>query len=315
MSTQITTAFKNQYQAAFELKFQQTQSVLEGTVRRENQEGEVKFWDYIGEVSPVWDLPRHSDTPQIDTPHSRRACKLHTAEWADLIDDDDKIQTLVDPTSDYIRVGVAAMNRAKDERILQALGGSVLTGKSGSTTVNFYDVGESRVINGTGSLIAAGSEAGATTETGLTLAKIGLIKLVLDEANVPADGRTLVANYGNQVYLLGSTKVTNADYNTVKALTRGEIDTYMGFTFKWLPTDRFQYHAVDVSGIECFAYHRDAVILATAKDITTKVDTLATKRYSVQAYAKMRVGSTRLQGPGVVKFILAPSPTPDFTQS
>jgi len=315
MSQQITEAFKNQYKAAFELKFQQTQSVLEGTVRNEPQEGEVKFWDFIGEVSPVWDLPRHSDTPQIDTPHSRRACKLHTAEWADLIDDDDKIQTLVDPTSDYIRVAVAAMNRAKDERILEALGGAVLTGKAGTTSVNFYDAGESRVINGTGSLIAAGSDAGATTETGLTLAKIGLIKLLLDEANVPADGRTLVANVTNQTYLLGSAKVTSGDYATIKALTRGEIDTYMGFTFKWLPTDRFQYHAVDVSGIECFAYHRDAVLLAKAKDIETKVDTLATKRYSVQPYAKMRVGATRLQGPGVVKFILAPSPTPDFTQA
>ena len=315
MSTEITVAFKNQYRASFELKYQQMPSMLEGTVRNESQQGEVGFWDFIGEVAPVWDLPRHADTPQIDTPHTRRALKLHSAEWADLIDEDDKIQTLVDPTSDYIRVAVAAMNRAKDERILEALGGAVLTGKAGTTSVNFYDVGESRVINGTGTLIDAGSDAGATTETGLTIDKIGLCGLLLDEASVPMEGRTIVANAWNKTYLLGSTRVTSSDYATVKALARGEIDTWMGFTFKWLPTDRFQNHAVDVSGIECFAYHRDAVLLAIAKDVTTKVDTLPGKRYSVQPYAKMRIGSTRLQGPGVVKMVLAPSPTLDFTQA
>ena len=315
MSQQITEAFKNQYAAAFALKYQQTQSVLEGTVRKEDQQGEVKFWDYIGEVAPVWDLPRHADTPQIDTPHSRRACKLHSAEWADLIDEDDKIQTLVDPAGDYIRVAVAAMNRAKDERILEALGGSVLTGKAGTTTVLFYDAGESRVIDGIGALIAAGSDAAAQTETGLTIDKIGLAGLLLDEASVPMDGRTLVANSWNKTYLLGSTKVTSADYATVKALTNGEINTFMGFTFKWLPTARFANHAVDVSAIECFAFHRDAVLLATAKDVETKVDTLPTKRYSVQPYAKMRIGATRLQGPGVVKLVLASSPTLDFTQA
>jgi len=314
MSTHITTAFAKQYSASFELLYQQMQSVLEDTVRKETQEAEVKFWDFIGEVAPVWDLPRHANTPQIDTPHSRRACKLHSAEWADLIDEDDKIQALKDPQSDYLRVAVAAMNRAKDERILEALGGAVLTGKEGTTSVNFHDAGESRVIDGLGALIAAGSDAAAQTETGLTLAKIGYAGLLLDNASVPSEGRTLVASMSNKTYLLGSTRVTSADYASVKALSRGEIDSYMGFQFRWLPDARFTNHAVDVSAIECFAYHRDAILLATAKDITTRVTEESTKRFSVQPYAKMRIGAVRLQGPGVVKLVLAPSPTPDFTQ-
>jgi len=314
MSTQITTAFAKQYAAAFELVYQQSQSKLEGSVRKENQEAEVKFWDFIGEVSPVWDLARHADTPQIDTPHTRRSCKMHTAEWADLIDEDDKIQSLKDPTSDYLRVAVAAMNRAKDERILEALGAAVLTGKDGSTTVNFYDVGESRVMNGDGTWVTAGSNASGTTETGLTIAKLGNIKTILDNANVPAEGRTIVANFANQTYILGSTKVTNADYNTIRALSRGEINTYMGFNFVWLPDDRFTANSTDTGCYDCFAFHRDAVLLTTAKDITTRVTELPTKRYSVQAYAKMRIGALRLQGPGVVKILLDQDPSADFTQ-
>ena len=295
--------------------YQHMRSNLDTTVRKESQEAEVKFWDFIGEVAPVWDLARHADTPQIDTPHSRRALKLHSAEWGDLVDEDDKIQALKDPTSDYLRVAVGAMNRAKDERILEALGGAVLTGKEGTTSVNFYATGESRIVSGDGTVVAAGSDDAGTVETGLTLAKLGTVKTLLDNANVPAEGRTLVANYTNGTYLIGSTKVTNSDYNTVRALVRGEINTYMGYTFVWLPDDRFSSHAVDTACFECYAFHRDAILLATAKDITTKVDQLPTKRYSVQAYAKMRVGAVRLQGPGVVKILLDKDPVSDFSQA
>jgi len=315
MSTQITAAFAKQYSASFELLYQQMQSKLENTVRKETQEAEVKFWDFIGEVSPVWDLARHADTPQIDTPHSRRALKLHSAEWADLVDEDDKIQSLKDPTSDYLRVAVAAMNRAKDERILQALGAAVLTGKEGTTSVNFYAAGESRVISGDGTLVAAGSNDAGSTETGLTLAKIALVKQLMDDADVPAEGRTFVANFQNGNYLLGSTKATSMDYAGVKALVRGEIDTYLGFHFIWMPSGRLTISATDTGCYDCFAYHRDAVLMATAKDITTKIDTLPTKRYSVQPYAKMRIGAVRLQGPGVVKIMLDKDPAADFSQA
>ena len=315
MSTQITTAFKQQYSDAFALLYQQQESMLEGTVRKESQEAEMKFWDFIGEVDVSWDLPRHANTPQMDTPHSRRACQQHTAEWADLIDEDDKIQTLRDPQSAYIRAAVAAMNRAKDERILQALSADVLTGKTGSTTVHFYDTGESRSVAGDGTITAAGSEVGATTETGLTINKLGDIKNLMDEANIPAEGRTLVANVTNGNYLLGSTKVTSSDYQTVKALVRGEVGTFMGFTFKWLPSDRFATNSTDTGCYECFAYHRDAVLLTTAKDITTRITEESTKRFSVQVYAKMRIGAVRLQGPGVVRILLDKDPAADFTQT
>jgi len=313
MSVQITTAFKKQYSNSFGLLLQQMESKLEGAVRKESQQAEVKFWDYIGEVSPVWDPARHADTVQIDTPHSRRALKLRTAVWADLIDEDDKIQSLADPTSDYLRVAVAAMNRAKDEVILTALGAAVLTGKEGTTSVAQYE--EGGVINGAGTVQGNGTVETASTETGLTITKLGQVKTLMDNADVPAEGRIFVANYTNQTYILGSTRVTSGDYATIKALSRGEIDTYMGFKFVWLPDDRFVTNTIDTGTYECFAYHRDAVLLATAKDIETKVSEMPDKNYSVQAYAKMRIGAVRLQGQGVVKVLLDKDPAADFTQA
>jgi hypothetical protein len=41
------------------------------------------------------------DTPLAETPHSRRMVTMDHWEYADLIDDSDKVQMLIDPTSSY----------------------------------------------------------------------------------------------------------------------------------------------------------------------------------------------------------------------
>ena len=62
---------------------------------------------------------RHGDTPQIDT-HSRRRVSLVDYEYADLIDNQDKIRTLIDPTSSYALAAAYALGRAQDDEIIAA---------------------------------------------------------------------------------------------------------------------------------------------------------------------------------------------------
>lgn len=309
MSFQITESFVREYASAFESVFQQTNSELESTVRKEAQSGEFKFWDFIGKTSVQWDRARGSKTPRISTPHSRRRNSQRVATWADTTSDIDKIMSMKDPTSEYLKAAVSAMQRAKDERILEGLGAVAYTGKEGNIAINKYDVGECRLINGDGTIVTAGENFADTTETGLTLLKVATIGGLLDNASVPQSDRHIVANVDQKWSLLGTTKVTNADYNTVKALTNGQLNTFMGFTFHWLPAERFTENTVDTGCYECYAYHKDAVLMTTGKDITTRISELPDENYDIQAFAEMLIGSTRLQGPGVVCMLLDKDPS------
>lgn len=305
MSFEVTTAFRKEYSDSFMHLFQQTRSGLESVVRTETQNSEEKFWDFIGQTSALKNRARGSKTPRMNTPHSRRRCTLESFTWSDTTSDLDKIQMMKDPTSDYLKSAVSALNRGKDETILAALGGTAYTGKAG--TVQLTAALECRMINGDGTVVAAGAAFGNTTETALTVAKLATIGELMDDASVPQEERYIVTNPYNKWQLLQDEKIGSDEYNKLKALYAGELPDFMGFRFVFLPTDRFTVNATDTGCIECYAFQRDAVLLATGKDITTKVDPLPDENYDIQAFAEMFIGATRLQGAGVVPILLKKS--------
>ena len=138
----------------------------------------------------------------MDTPHSRRMVTLSTYEWADLIDDADKVQLLIDPTSSYAKAAAAAMGRSIDDVIISAALGTAYTGKSGSTSTSFAS----------GNKIVHGS-------AGLTLAKLISAKKILDEGDVDPSLQRYIAVAPEQMEdLLNLSTVTSADYNTVNYL-------------------------------------------------------------------------------------------------
>ena len=134
MSSQITTSFVEQYSSNVQLLSQQMGSKLRSSVDEESVVGKNAFFEQIDSTAAVLRTSRHGDTPQIDTPHSRRRVSLADYEWGDLIDDSDKIRALVDPTSAYARNAAAAMNRAMDDVIITAMNASASTGVAGATS-------------------------------------------------------------------------------------------------------------------------------------------------------------------------------------
>ena len=135
MSNQITTAFVQQYGSNVQMLSQQMGSRLREAVDVESITGKNAYFDQVGSVTAQVRTSRHSSTPQIDTPHSRRRVSLADYEWADLIDDADKVRMLIDPTSSYAKAAAAAMGRAMDDVIITALGGTAYTGETGGTSV------------------------------------------------------------------------------------------------------------------------------------------------------------------------------------
>ena len=76
MSSQITTAFVQQYSNNVQLLSQQKGSLLRQAVDVENVVGKNAFFDQVGVATAQKRTTRHADTPQMDTPHSRRRVSL-----------------------------------------------------------------------------------------------------------------------------------------------------------------------------------------------------------------------------------------------
>jgi hypothetical protein len=68
MSTQITTAFVNQFSANVQMLSQQMGSLLRSAVDEESVTGEKAFFDQVGSAAAVKRTSRHQDTPLVTTP-------------------------------------------------------------------------------------------------------------------------------------------------------------------------------------------------------------------------------------------------------
>jgi len=284
MSTQITTAFVQQFSSNVQMLSQQLGSNLRNAVDVESVNGEKAFFDQVGAASAVLRTSRHADTPLVDTPHSRRMVTLADYEYADLIDDQDKVRLLIDPTSTYTKAASSAMNRAIDDVIITAALGDAKTGKDGSTTTSFT----------AGNIIAHGS-------AGLTIAKLLDAKQILDEGNVdPSIKRYCVASPKQISDLLGTTQVTSSDFNTVKALAMGQVSSYMGFEF--ITSNRLTTSSSNRQ-VLCFA--EDGIKLAIGKEPTSRIDERADKSYAVQVYFSQTIGATRMEEAKVVSVLCA----------
>ncbi len=136
--------------------------------------------------------------------------------------------------------------------------------------------------------------------SGLTLAKLIAAKEILDSNDVdPSIPRYIAVSPKQITNLLDDPEVTSADYNTVRALVKGELDTYVGF--KFITTNRL---GLDGSGDRrCFAWAMDGIKLAVGKEPTARIDERADKSYATQVYYCMSVGATRMEEAKVVEII------------
>ena len=280
MSSQITTAFVQQYSANIQMLSQQMGSLLRDKVRVESVVGKNAFFDQVGSVTAQLRTSRHADTPQVDTPHSRRRLSLADYEFADLIDQQDKVRLLIDPTSSYAQAAAMAMGRAMDDVIITAALGTAFTGETGAGS----ETVQTGVVKGT---------------SGLTVAKLISAKDLLDKADVdPSIPRHIIVGPEQLGNLLGDSEVTSSDFNTVKALVRGELDSYLGF--KFTVSNRLPKTGNDRT---CIAYAQDGLLLGIGKDISARIDERADKSYATQVYYCQTIGATRMESAKVVPIV------------
>lgn len=281
MSVQVTTAMVEQYRGNVEHLVQQKGSRIRGCVSVETVVGKNAFFEQIGSTDARKRTTRHSDTPRMDTPHSRRRVSLVDYDWADLIDDEDRIRMLIDPTGPYAEAASRAMGRAMDVAIIDAADGTAFTGVAGGTSTS-YTAGNTVDV-----------QVGITpaADTGLNVGKLRAAKQILDANEAEDDGRYMIINAKQLQNLLAETEITSSDYSAVKALVHGEINTFLGFDFK-----RTELIEVDAnSDHKVLFWQMMGMKLAIGSEPTVKISERADKNHATQVFVSMAIGATRMQ--------------------
>jgi hypothetical protein len=283
MSDQVNKAFVQQYATNVAHLLQQKGSKLRGSVMTSTATGKAaKAVEQVGAVNAQKRTTRHADTPLISTPHDARWAFPVDYEWADLIDDQDKIRMLINPQSPYATNGAYAMGRAIDDEIIGAFNATAKTGE-----------------NGTGTSDLAAGHVLAHGGTGLTLAKMQAAKKLLMAAEVDVDNDPLymavTAEQHDDLLGLGTT-TQSIDTNKEKVLVNGRITYFMGFNI--IVTQRLLEDATPDRLVPVWA--KSGMHVVIWNDITTKISEREDKSYATQVYLKCTVGATRLEESKVV---------------
>lgn len=286
MSIEITVAFVQQYTDNVLMLSQQKGSKLRDTVQLDtNVVGKYKFFERIGATSAVKKTTRHGDTPLVNTPHSRRRASLVPFEWADLVDEVDQHRLLITPESKYAMNAAWAMGRAMDDEVIAAFAGTSCAGEDGGTPVAF-----------------PASQQVAQGSASLTVAKLRAAKLLLEKADVDKDEQRYIVSPPTGIdNLLGDSTVTSSDYNTIKALVQGEIDTFVGF--KFVSSNRLPLVSTGTYRA-AYAWAKGGMGLGIAQDVKTRITERADKSYSIQVFLSQDIGATRVEEVKVVEIPL-----------
>jgi len=291
-------------------------------MRQEMQHAETAYYERIGVRDPRRKEGRHSDVLYVDTPHSRRANTMSDFYDADMVDQEDKLRVIMNLESSYAQAMGMGFGRQIDREIIAAALGSARGGKKGDVIIPLPNTQKIASVASTAALDTAG------TGNALTLKGLRKVKLKMKQAEAVDDYQPIIyVCTAKQIDdLLATTEVTSADYNTVKALVQGEVDTFMGF--KFVRTELLPFEAAAVvynkdtgvvtgttatgadgtipagAGRRTFAFTaNEAIICALPRLFNGKITEIPTKHYAYQVYGACTVGCTRMDEVKVVELI------------
>lgn len=273
MAINLSTAFVTLFDAEVKQAYQAS-AVLRPAIRvRSGVEGSTYKFPKIGKGVAQVRIPQSDVTP-LNVSYGQVTATLSdyiAAEYSDIF-----MQAKVnfDERSELVKVVSSAIGRRQDQLIIDALVAS-----STSNTV-------------------ASSVGGANTN--MNLDKLIAAKKALDAKNVPMDNRHILIHANNLAGMLGETKVTSSDFNTVKALVQGEINTFLGFTFH-VVGDRDEGGLPLASGDrKVYAFHRDAIGMAEGIAPKTEINYIPEKTSFLVA-SMFSAGAVAIDAEGIVE--------------
>lgn len=245
--------------------------------QKPNVSGKVFYQDQIGTWSMTAKSTRNAQTPNNDPNLSRRMCTMLDYHDARLLDRGDELRSISDPRSQYTVAAGQSLGRQMDQVIITAAINTAYAGETGTTAVT-----QGNIV-----LMTAASP---------TLARFVAVKAAMDAADVDMEDRFICVNPTVLTNLLNVQQFTSADYNAVRALVNGEINTFLGFN--WIMST--QLAAVSSSTLLGIAWQRTGLCAAQLNAPLVKTDQRADLSYSWQVYYELNMGAVRLEESKVV---------------
>lgn len=312
MPETIDQTYVDQFQSDVIVTSQQKKSRLRNCVSTGTQKAEKDFVNRIGESTAHKITSRHADTQYDEVDFSRRMITLEDYAWAKLLDKQDSYRMLIDAKNPYTQAGSRAMGKAYDDEIILAMQGTAYAGKSGGTAVPFPN--SQRLL--------AYIDGAPTVPTRMNVDTLVRIKGLFwtNEVDLEDDELYIAMSSMQLQAMLRQTEVGSSDYNSIKALVEGKVDSFMGF--KFVHTERIAAGTVtfDAAGAigtaqantltnadKVLAWAKSGVRLNVAMESTARVDELPQKNYATQIYYAMGIGATRLEEEKVVEIACKPT--------
>lgn len=276
MSIALSNAFVTLFDAEVKQAYQ-GKAMLVGAVRqRRGVEGSTVKFPKVGRGVATPRIGQTDVTP-LNVGFSNVTLNLEdwiAAEYSDIFSQQ---KVNFDERSELVQVLGNAIGRRQDQLILSALANS-------------------------GTSLTIGNDVGGT-DTNMNVAKLRQAKGLMDKNNVPPTDRNIVIHANGLQSLLAETAVTSSDFNTVKALVNGELNTFLGFQFHVLGDRTEGGLAIDGSlDRTCFAFHKDAIGYGEGIAPKTEINYVPEKTSFLVA-SMFSAGATTIDAEGIVSIV------------
>jgi len=255
MAVSLSNAFVTLFDAEVKQAYQGKAMLVPAVRQRRGVEGSTVKFPKVGRGVATLRVPQTDVTP-LNVGFSTVTCTLqdwNAAEYSDIFS---QAKVNFDERQELVQVVANAMGRRQDQLILDALAASGTSLTVANTVVT----------------------SGSATASNMNLGKLREAKRLMDRANVPPEGRNVIIHANGLASMLSETAVTSADFNSVKALVQGEINTFLGFTFHVLGDRSEGGLAIDGSNDRtCFAFHKDAIGYAEGIGMRTEINYIPEK--------------------------------------
>lgn len=220
-----------------------------------------------------------ADVTPMNVDHNRQPVVLQrwlAPEYTDIFDNDEVNFSEMEELATTI---AKALQRREDQLIIDAMNGGTY-----STTPSGADQGLDIV----------------TGAAGMTVNKLREVNERFQDLEIEDGDKYIALTPKGLRDLLADTEVTSSDFNTVKALVSGELDTFLGMKFIILGT-RTEGGLPVVTDQRAFAWHKAAIGYAVGKiDMMTKVDWVPQKT-SWLSNGMLRSGAVIRENAGIIR--------------
>ncbi len=270
MSINLSSVANTEFDSMVKHAFQTKGSLRDAVTIRNNVVGATYNFRKMGKGLANQKASQDDVTP-MDVTHTNIACTLGNWNAPEYTDIFDQAEVNFDEKMELADTIAGALGRRLDQLIIDAMDASRFATAAGvgTTALDYKDIIEASKF--------------------------------LNDNGVPGGDRHIALTAKGLEDLLSDTTVTSADYNAVKALMVGDIDTFMGFKFHIIESRSEGGLSIDgANEVDAYCWHKSAVGLAIGIDIKTEVNYIAQKT-SWLCNGVMKAGAVTRDTDGVIE--------------